>query len=35
MDVRARGSIHAVDEKIGLETLEQGVRFYETLMREL
>lgn len=35
MDVRARGSIHAVDEKISLETLDRGVRFYETLMREL
>ena len=35
MDVQARGSIHAVDEKIALETLEQGVRFYETLMRKL
>ena len=35
MDVRARGSIHAVDEKIALETLDRGVRFYETLMREL
>jgi len=35
MDVQARGSIHAVDEKISLETLGRGVRFYETLMREL
>lgn len=35
MDVPARGSIHAFDEKISLDTLEQGVRFYETLMREL
>ena len=35
MDVPARGSIHAVDEKIALETLGHGVRFYETLMREL
>ena len=32
---RARGSIHAVDEKIALETLERGVSFYETLIREL
>ncbi len=35
MDVRARGSIHAVDEKISLETLDQGLRFYETLIRKL
>ncbi|RKR18611.1 M20/M25/M40 family metallo-hydrolase [Arthrobacter oryzae] len=35
MDVAARGSIHAVDEKIALQTLGQGVRFYETLMRRL
>jgi carboxypeptidase PM20D1 len=35
MDVAARGSIHAVDEKIALETLGQGVRFYETLIRGL
>lgn len=35
MDVEARGSIHAVDEKIALETLERGVTFYETLIREL
>jgi carboxypeptidase PM20D1 len=35
MDAEARGSIHAVDEKISLETLERGVSFYETLIREL
>lgn len=35
MDIAARGSIHAVDEKIALQTLGQGVRFYETLMRKL
>ncbi|MFM9429850.1 acetylornithine deacetylase/succinyl-diaminopimelate desuccinylase-like protein [Arthrobacter sp. MP_2.3] len=35
MDAAARGSIHAADEKILLETLERGVRFYETLIREL
>lgn len=35
MDAEARGSIHAVDEKILLETLERGVTFYETLIREL
>lgn len=35
MDAEARGSIHAVDEKIALETLERGVGFYETLIREL
>lgn len=35
MDAVARGSIHAVDEKISLETLERGVSFYETLIREL
>jgi len=35
MDAEARGSIHAVDEKIALETLERGVTFYETLIREL
>ncbi|MEO5992296.1 MAG: M20/M25/M40 family metallo-hydrolase [Arthrobacter sp.] len=35
MDAAARGSIHAVDEKITLETLERGVGFYETLIREL
>ena len=35
MDTEARASIHAVDEKILLETLERGVTFYETLIREL
>lgn len=35
MDEEARASIHAVDEKISLETLGRGVRFYETLIREL
>jgi carboxypeptidase PM20D1 len=35
MDAAARGSIHAVDERIALETLERGVSFYETLIREL
>jgi carboxypeptidase PM20D1 len=35
MDPEARSSIHAVDEKILLETLERGVTFYETLIREL
>ncbi|MCB5273601.1 Succinyl-diaminopimelate desuccinylase [Arthrobacter sp. SO5] len=35
MDAEARGSIHAVDEKILLETLDRGVRFYETLIRKL
>ncbi|MET4094728.1 M20/M25/M40 family metallo-hydrolase [Arthrobacter sp. UYCu712] len=35
MDVPARASIHGVDEKISLETLCRGVRFYETLIREL
>lgn len=35
MDAGARGSIHAIDEKIALETLERGVGFYETLIREL
>lgn len=35
MDVPARASIHGVDEKISLETLGRGVRFYETLIREL
>ncbi|WP_144670887.1 M20/M25/M40 family metallo-hydrolase [Arthrobacter sp. U41] len=35
MDAGARASIHAVDEKILLETLERGVTFYETLIREL
>lgn len=35
MDVQARASIHAVDEKIPLETLGRGVSFYETLIREL
>ena len=35
MDAEARASIHAVDEKIALETLERGVSFYETLIREL
>lgn len=35
MDAADRGSIHAVDEKISLETLCHGVRFYETLLRRL
>jgi len=35
MDASDRGSIHAVDEKISLETLGRGVRFYETLLRQL
>lgn len=35
MDTEARASIHAVDEKIQLETLARGVTFYETLIREL
>lgn len=35
MDATARGSIHAVDEKIQLDTLERGVSFYETLIRKL
>ena len=35
MDAADRGSIHAVDEKISLETLGRGVRFYETLLRKL
>ncbi|MCX6498240.1 MAG: M20/M25/M40 family metallo-hydrolase [Arthrobacter sp.] len=35
MDTADRGSIHAVDEKISLETLGRGVRFYETLLRKL
>lgn len=35
MDAADRGSIHAVDEKISLETLGRGVSFYETLLRKL
>ena len=35
MDTEARASIHAVDEKILLETWTRGVTFYETLIREL
>jgi len=35
MDAADRGSIHAVDEKISLETLGRGVRFYETLLGRL
>jgi len=35
MDVDARASLHAVDEKIALETLGRGVSFYETLIRKL
>ena len=35
MDAEARASIHAVDEKIALETLDRGVTFDETLIREL
>jgi carboxypeptidase PM20D1 len=35
MDAAARGSIHAADERIALETLGRGVAFYETLIRQL
>lgn len=35
MDRADRASIHAVDEKISLEALGRGVRFYETLLRKL
>jgi carboxypeptidase PM20D1 len=35
MERADRGSIHAVDEKISLESLGRGVRFYETLLRKL
>lgn len=35
MDRADRGSLHAVDEKISLESLGRGVRFYETLLRKL
>ncbi|MGG5171605.1 M20/M25/M40 family metallo-hydrolase [Pseudarthrobacter sp. J1738] len=35
MDTAARESIHGVDEKIGLKSLSDGVRFCETLLRRL
>ncbi len=35
MDAGDRGSIHAVDEKISLETWAGAFRFYETLLRKL
>jgi len=35
MDRADRASIHAVDEKISLDALGRGVRFYETLLRKL
>ncbi|NYE94701.1 carboxypeptidase PM20D1 [Psychromicrobium silvestre] len=35
MSAAERGTLHAVDERLSLQTLGEGVRFYRTLLRKL